>query len=150
MQAEVEEAKRSLYRAQQKLLAQAQAAEAREHQRTAELAADEAARRAQSAQEAAAMRARRQEMEQISRKACVLSSSTSALSCMLHREPFAVVLLLRVCAPGFYLRFMVGRGWEVSASSSDICTGGSSGGDGAAGTQRIAALALSAGTWGSD
>ena len=86
MQAEVEEAKRSLYRAQQKLLAQAQAAEARERQRAAELAADEAARRAQSAQEAAAMRARRQEMEQTTRKACVLTLSISTLSCTLHRE----------------------------------------------------------------
>ena len=109
MQAEVEEAKQSLYRAQQKLLAQAQAAEARERQRAAELAANEAARRAQSAQEAAAMQARRQKMEQKARKARVLTLSTSALSCTLHCEAFAVVLLLQICRPGFYSRSMVGR-----------------------------------------
>ena len=110
MQAEVEEAKQSLYKAQRTLLAQAQAAEARERQRAAELAANEAARRAQSAQEAVAMQARRQEMEQKARKACVLTLSTSALSCTLHCEAFAAVLLLLLCHPGFCSRSMVGRG----------------------------------------
>lgn len=76
MQIEVEEAKHNLYRAQQELLVKAQAAEARERDRAAELAAEAAARRAQEvaqraqqAQEAARMNARRHKIEQHARQA---------------------------------------------------------------------------------
>ena len=77
MQVEVEEAKRSLYRAQQELLAKVQATEARERERATERAAEAAARRAQEAaqrakqaQVAARLEARRREIEQHARQAC--------------------------------------------------------------------------------
>ncbi len=91
MQAKVEKAKQSLYRAQQELLAQGEAAEKRERERSAELAADEADRRAKSVQEAAEMQARRLEIEQKARKACVLISGASKLGCTLHCKLFILV-----------------------------------------------------------
>ncbi len=72
----MEEAKHSLYKAQQELLAKVQAADVRERERAAELAAEatarraqEAAQRAQQAQEAARLEARRREIEQHARQA---------------------------------------------------------------------------------
>lgn len=86
----MEQAKQSLYRAQQELLTKAQAAEARERERSAEVAAaryaEEAARRAQEAaqiarkaQEAAVMEARRREIEQRVRQASSHPSSPSKI-----------------------------------------------------------------------
>ena len=93
MQGQVEEAKQSLYRAQQELLTKAQAAEARERERSAEVAAAryaeeaarrarEAAERARKAQEAAVMEAKRQEMVQRVRQACSHPSSPSQVVSM--------------------------------------------------------------------
>ncbi len=89
MQVEVEMAKHSLYKAQQELLAKVQAADARERERAAELAAEaasrrarEAAQRAQQAQEAARLEARRREIEQNARQA----SGPSAIPCLLWTQ----------------------------------------------------------------
>ena len=68
VQAEVEHAKQNLYSLQQELFAKAQAAEAKERERTANVAAEQAAQRAQRAQEAAVADARRQEMQQRARR----------------------------------------------------------------------------------
>ena len=71
----MDEAKHSLYRAQQELLAKVHAAEVRERERAAEVAAgaaahraQEAAQRAQQAQETARLEARRREIEQHARQ----------------------------------------------------------------------------------
>ena len=89
----MEQAKQSLYKAQQELLTKAQAAEVRERERAAGLAAaryaEEAARRAREtaerarkAQEAAVMEARRREIEQRIRQACSHPSSPSLVVSM--------------------------------------------------------------------
>ena len=71
VQAEVEHAKQSLYRLQQELFAQAQAAEEKERERAADAAAEQAAQRARRAREAAVAETRRAEVQQIARRVCL-------------------------------------------------------------------------------
>ena len=84
MQVEVEMAKHSLYKAQQELLAKVQAADARERERAAELAAEAASRRAREA----AQRAQQAQEAKDNATGLRQSRETSVTLCGAALQPF--------------------------------------------------------------
>ena len=145
----MEEAKQSLYRAQQELLARVQAAEAKESQRAAKLAAAEtaqrarqdeeaAAQRARQAQEAAAAAAKRREMEESARQACG-SGSMPIFGPPRGALPGKSVVCMEHCMAKYNCT------WELHLTRNAPCTGCCCGGDSTASPQRAAALLCSLG-----